>query len=205
MPIMYAQPGAIPNTSLGDSIAAPLLGGKAGEGIVAELHGKWYTSSYRGRVFSASALIAGIVIPVQTATAATFVLWNPSASGVNLELISLDLGMLTAATNVVAPIMLGYSNQTPTGLTAITPFSLNGSTGAPQARVASAATITATPVNQLLTLFSITATTLPAQPYHYDFDGKVLVPPGWLVTLLSGANAQTDSTVPNITWAEFPV
>ena len=59
MPVMYGAVGAPSNVSNADGTNAPLLQGKAGEAVVAELHGKWYTSAYRGRVFIGQTTTAG--------------------------------------------------------------------------------------------------------------------------------------------------
>ena len=89
------------NSSLPDTQEAFQLGGKQGEGLVSEIHGKWYTAAYRGNVFHATSPIAGQVIPVITSTTSqtALSLYNPLGSGKNLELISFRLGQsITTAT-----------------------------------------------------------------------------------------------------------
>ena len=60
MPIGYGLVGAPSNVSAADGTNAQILQGKAGEQVVTELHGKWYTSAYRGRVFQTGVLIASV-------------------------------------------------------------------------------------------------------------------------------------------------
>ena len=95
MSLNQIQVQSIPNTSAPDG-GPPVtaMGGKANESVVTELHGKWYTAGYRGRIFHASSPIAGQVIPVITSTTAqtALSLFNPLGSGVNLELISFRFG-----------------------------------------------------------------------------------------------------------------
>src|SRR5580704_14123146 len=74
------------------------LFGKQSDGIVSELHGKWYTAAYNGRTYFASTLVAGVTLPVNTTTAATYLVYNPLGSAVNMELISLDVASLASGT-----------------------------------------------------------------------------------------------------------
>src|ERR1035437_11004695 len=83
------QVGSIPNYQGGNQLQG---GGPSGDSWVSELHGKWYSAARLGRVFLSASLIAGVTIPVNTATAATFLIANPVGSEVNLELISLGIG-----------------------------------------------------------------------------------------------------------------
>ena len=41
-------------------------------------------------------------------------------------------------------------------------------------------------------------------PIHYEFDGRVILPPGSLVTVLASA-AQTQAMTCNLLFAEWPV
>ena len=205
MPILYGQVGGIPNTSLTDAGNYPALQGKAGELVAADLHGKWYTSSYRGRVFVASPLIAGVTIPVNTTTAATWTLFNPLSSGVNLELISLDIGWPAAATSVVATILGTVSSQTPTAVTACanpTLPGLLGGSGAPLAKVYTTATVVASTAH--IPLLQVTSTADAMTASHYEFDGKLILGQGWIITLTS-TPVQTGVANPCWTWAEIPV
>src|ERR1700675_4544342 len=72
--------------------------GKQADGLVSELHGRWYTAAYNGKSFFASTLVAGVTLPVNTTTAATYLVYNPLGSGVNMELISLDVASLNSGT-----------------------------------------------------------------------------------------------------------
>ena len=138
MPVLYLTTNAPSTTSNADGTNPPFLAGKSGEGMVAELHGKWYTAAYRNRVFLAQTAPAGVTIPISTTTTHTFALFNPLGSGVNLELISVDIAA-TTTTFVASPIQLGLlaGAVTPTTVTtALTPISaLVGGSGVAQAKV----------------------------------------------------------------------
>ena len=205
MPVIFGAVGAPSNTSAADTTNLPLLQGKAGEGVVTELHGKWYTAAYRGRVFWGSALIAGVTIPVNTATAATFTLYNPVTSGVNVELISLDIGWPAAATTVVATILGSVSAQVPSGTLTEGGYkgpAVVGSASTPAAKLYTVATIVA--ITSHIPLIQVTSTADAEVSSHYDFDGKLILAPGSLITLTSSP-VQTGVAIPTFFWAEWPL
>src|SRR3990167_7337716 len=102
---MALSQGLVTNpTKQADGIGNIVLG-RQGEQLTADLHGKWYSAALNGRLFIGSSLIAGVTIPVNTATAATFTLFNPLGSGVNVELATLDIGWPAGATTVVGTIL----------------------------------------------------------------------------------------------------
>ena len=209
---LQVNPPASP--SLSDGTQAYQLGGKAGEAIVADLHGKWYTPSYRGKTFIGCTLVAGTVIPVSTATAATFGLYNPAGSGVNLELIDYDMA-LVSATAVVGLLELAVltqvgqgGNALPTSVTQLTALANPiGGVGAqvPQGICFSAATVIAS--TKLINLgIAFGTTTENAGPIvaHVEFDGKIILAPGTLIHVTGNA-AQTTAAVQQFKWAEFAV
>lgn len=195
------------NASIADGLQPVALAGKAAELLVAELHGKWWTAAYRGRVYIGSTPITGTTLTTQSTTSATFALWNPS-SAIVVEPIAVDVGLI-GTTTVIGTIMATFSNQTPTTTTAVTATvvsaNMGASSGPPttaQAKLLSAATITAATI--FLPLFNITTTTDQAVGnLHYDFDGKVALPFNGLMNL-SSSPAQSQATLNSYQWAEWP-
>lgn len=214
MPVIYGAVGAPSSTSAADGSNQPFLQGKAGELIAAELHGKWYTNAYRGNVFIGSTALAGTVIPVNASgLVSTFTLWNPLGSGKNLELISYDLGIAGTTTAVIGSVALvgqigvGAAIVIPTSQTALTPINaLIGAGSAPQAKLLSAGTLTGTPsvFASLGISFGTTGATPGPATAHYEFDGKLIIPPGVLITTVSTA-AQTQAMQQQFVWAEVPI
>jgi len=206
MPQIFALTNNIPNTSLGDGTFNGVLAGKSGELAVAELHGKWYTSAYRGRLFVGANTTSGVTIPIATTTTATFALYNPLGSGVNVEMVSCDVTPLTV-TSVAASIGLGIVTGllvAPTSLTAITPYaSLLGGSAAPQAKIYSSAVLAAA-TTTYYPMFTFTATSGLVTTLHHEFDGKLVVPPGTLVHIVATA-AQTQASANSFVWAEYPL
>lgn len=205
MPVMFGAVGAPSNTSAADSSNQPILQGKSGEFVDSALHGKYYTSAYRGKLFIGTTLIAGVTIPVNTTTAPTFTLFNPVSSGTNLELVSLDIGWPAAATTVVATILGTLIFQTPTSTTSggnIFQMPYKGIVGGSQASLFTACTTVAS--TQHMTLLQVTSTADAMTASHYDWDGRVVLAPGAGITLTSSPT-QTGVALPTICWAEYPI
>ncbi len=176
-----------------------------GAPMFSEVHGKWYSAARAGRVYIATSLIAGITIPVNTTTSPTWTLFNPATSTVNLELIHFDVGSIVAATLIQSEILGSISKQTPTSTTALTPANIINpmSSGSPQASMFTAATIGAA-ITTHMPLFLAPAVAVAAGQTKYEFDGKVVLPPGWLFTVTS-TPVQSGVLLPSLSWAEWPV
>ena len=204
MPVQFLTTAAPSSTSYADSSNPPALAGKAGEAVVTELHGKWYTAAYRGRVFLGQTAAAGTIIPISTTTTFTFLMYNPLGSGVNVELISADVAA-TTTTWVASPIQLGLLSGATLPTTVTTTYtsicSLIGGSGVSQVKLYGSAVSTA--MANFFPLFSVSATSGFAPQLHYDFDGKIILAPGSMAALV-GTAAQSQATANAFTWAEFP-
>lgn len=183
--------------------------GKSAELLAAQLHGSFYTANYRNRVFIATTAVAGVTLPVQAASLASkFTIVNPVGSGVNLELIDLDWGVQNA-TEVVNGIALFYQTGASAiaGLSSLTvgtilPGTVQGG-GVPNAIYYSAATHTGTPaLYKLLGMINATANGIPQS--HYEFNGKVIIPPATVVALATTIGAQANF-IASLSWAEWPI
>jgi hypothetical protein len=207
MPVQFLTTNQPSNTSIPDGTNPPALAGKAGEAVVAELHGKFYTAAYRNRVFAATTAAAGTVIPIGTTTTMTFALFNPLGSGVNVELVSIDVAS-TTTTWVASPIQLGLLSGAvlPTTITStLTSFStLVGGSGVSQIKVYASAVGAAMPTTALYPLFSVGTTAGTPGQLHYEFDGRVILAPGTMASLV-GTAAQSQATVNAAIWIEWPL
>lgn len=169
-----------------------------------------------GNTFVGSTAAAGITVPAYNGTAQTFGVWNPLGSGVELLLVSLDLGVATAATPVVGAFGLSWlqsaGSQVATGapitaFTGATPVNCRLGLGvASKARFTpSAATITAPVFLHDLGL-SLTSTTAQngVQYMHYDFNGIFTMPPGNYIGLGCSAAQSGTVTQASLVWIELP-
>lgn len=203
-----------PTVSNSDSTIGNLIAGKSLEVLIAQLHGKWYSSTYRGNVFHGKTAAAGVLIPATAGTAQTFGIWNPLGSGVNVELIAAYYGWVS--TTGAVPANIGYDVVTPanaltvTAITASAPA--NGLLAAGKASkvlfTASAATTTASSLlgtNGMSHLTTIGATTT-VQPFQLVelFEGSIIVAPNSAI-FVSGTVAPVDKFDIRWVWAEYPV
>ncbi len=210
-----------PTTSNPDSTIGNISGGKSLEALVAELHGKYYTQTYRGNVFHGSTAAAGVLIPVQSGTAVTFGIFNPSGSGKNVELIAAYYGWVSTTG---APANISYNNLAAAGsqigtaspITAAT-FAApkNGLLGAGKASVVNFIPATATlttagtliGTNGMSQLTTTGASTTGSGWFTLTewFDGTIIIPPGNLTYPTSENTAELSVFNIRWVWAELPL
>lgn len=199
------------STSLADGVSNPTPAlDRQGAQLASELHGKWYSANYRGKLFHYNR--TAVTIPVvATNVASVFTLYNPPNSGVNAELVSFDLGQVLATT-VVDAFGLYYHTAVLTAAgTFTTPGTalsgVIGNTAGAACIPYSAWTSPGTSPTRFMVLGSHGATTnANSSQIHVDFDGKAIVPPGVAVHVLASTAAGTSSGLdPGISWCEWPV
>jgi hypothetical protein len=206
--------------NVGDSFTTKARGTKEGAQVATELHGKYYEACLRGRLFTSSTVIAGVVIPVAAATLnSKFTIWNPAGSGVNVELISFTTGLDTATQVVNGWGMAIQRNLTgtsgiPTSVTALVALPL-GVTGVGKANCYSQATLTnvaipgvtaatAVPI-PLYPMFSSGATTAAGIfECTHNFDGRLILGPDSLGAVCTTVAAAAQNFC-SLIWAEWPV
>lgn len=174
----------------------------------------YYPDVVAGNVFIGATAAAGTAFPISTGTAVTFGLWNTSGNK-NAVLIDLDVGVTSGT---IALGELGLANQycgfaigTAAPLSAFTggtPKNAllgNGNASAMQF-TPSAATLTAggTAVKWLGKANESATAGLGVFDGHYEFNGKIIVPPGQLV-FVCGSVAQTALFTMSMTWAEVNI
>lgn len=217
MPNSYGQILDVTQVTGSDSQDYPVPLGRQTEQLVSELHGKFYTWAYRGRLFWGSSASAGAAIPAAGATAITgHILWNKSGNLVNCVPVAAMFGWVATTE---APGNLQYSFLTGAGSAIATaaPISAFGTVTAQNAKLGGAAstasfgtTATLTSAGTLLgTLGMNHLTTTGTATFGsfsaiYLFDGTLIVPPG--VALYPTASAATASTyTQTLIWYESPV
>lgn len=201
-----------------DSAVIKARGGKEGQQIVGHLHGKYYETAARGNVFCASTLAAGIVVPFIAATVASkFTLVNPAGSGVNVELIDINVLQVPGSALITG---LGVAFQGPLTTTGGYPGTLTISTGSHQSTLVgnatappcihySAATHTNVAIanlNPVIWLFNNVATTIITQQYcNYAFDGKFVMPPDTAMCLVNSITGTQSAAAVSVTYAAYTI
>lgn len=181
------------------------LGGKQAEGIVADLHGKYYTPAVNQMLFTTS-MAAVVTLPTTLATLASkWCLVNPAGSGRNLEILRFDY-FIGSATEVVNVIGLTKSTTVAAALGTLTAGVINNCYLGGTASVATfytAATHADTPV-WYKALFGVNATAVGLFQNYYVADGAIIVPPGYCIDMVTSVATQANSWVDAV-WAEVPL
>lgn len=174
-------------TSDGSSIVA--RGGRTGETMTADTHGRYMEAVLRGNVFIASNVAAQAVSVALTTTYTGLCLSNPLGSGKNLVLLGVQYAITVAEVAVASQHLIGAFS--PTAVTHTTPLAAPGiqnafigAGNASIAKVDSAATIP-TP-NYLFSLRSgFTAGALggPGMGAWVDLGGSIILPPSSFVAI----------------------
>ena len=210
MPLNQVTFQTPPSVSLVAGTTVTQFADHTGSSLVSSLHGKWYNCAKNGNVFHAN--VTAVTLPVvASGLVSKFSVYNQAGSGKNLELISCDIG-LVLATTVVDVVGLYYEQSaaitlgTTTYGTAV--GGLIGNSNTPAGKFASSLTHTTgiTPTRaMILATFGATSSTAD-NPIHYDFEGKVIVPPGTIISIAMSTAASTSSGVDiGLSWAEWPI
>lgn len=183
---------------------------REGQLVVAQDSGDYADSCSRGQVFTASQ--AAITLPVNaSALASKFALLNPVGSGVLLELVDADI-CTVLATTVVDAVGLYFSTAALSALATLTTQAQgsvvagNLSGVSSKAQFYSALTHNGTPALAKLLGGWAAVTDAGLNDVHYEFDGRILVPPGVIVSLAMTTAASTASGITAaLTWRERPL
>lgn len=175
--------------------------GRGGEMLGAQTHGKYYHAAYYGRLFSFNR--TAVTVPVIAATlASVFSLYNPPTSTVNAELVDFDVGIVLA-TLVVDTLGLYWQGPTLASLATLTTIGVIGTNwfagavggNAGQVNPYSALTHSGTPVRiDVVSQFGATSSTNDS-PLHKEFDGKIILPPGHVISAAMSTAASTGSGI----------
>lgn len=172
----------------GDGSLLPARGGKTGELITADAHGRYYEAAVRGKLFTAYA--ANQATSLAGTAMVGLQVWNgsPTSGGVNLVLLKTG-GLLSATASACTGVVLTVgTGQTaaPSGQTAITKVTNNYIGGSnPQALATAAGTFTNAPaaIATLLHNTAAIATTGEDAGYLVDLEGSIIIPPQTYVAI----------------------
>lgn len=197
----------------------PLSQGRHGEVLVSNLHGPHHNSAVLGNVFFGTSAVAGTAIPINTTTAATFMLWNASTDRIVTPIayyagFASGTGIAGAiGYQILSNAGTGASGVTTTNVTAFTDLTPTcGYIGraTAHARFAVAATIVTTSNTTFLRSAGlsqgapITTTASYWVLQDTSFNGTLHLPPGY--ALYTVANAAIASvTMQSIVWEESAI
>lgn len=201
------------SSTTGDGQTGDIALGKQNEQLVAEAHGQWYNAAMRGCLFTFNVTAITVKL-VASGLVSTFSLYNPLGSNKVLELVDFDFGLLTgtAVIDVLGLYWQGAPGSSGSTFTTAGVFGTNffgGSPGRgqPVGVPYSALThvgLSTTARVAILNSWNAAANVI-GTPIHYDFNGKVVLYPGDLVSLAASTTILTAITSDAaIRWAEWP-
>jgi hypothetical protein len=183
-------------------------GGKQGDQIVSELHGRYYEQTYRRNIFVGSNGATPTVTTVALATTYTgLALINPISSMVNLSVLKVGVSFIVVFPAVATVgVMTGYSPLGTTTFSAAATDGLssvfNGTRGV--GRAALSATLVGTP--QLHTVFGSgltgAATVQTTQWALYDMEGSLIIPPGGYAAIYTSTVCGAAGMAASFMWEE---
>lgn len=183
-------------------------GMKDGSGVVTQSHGRLAEVSLRKKLFYNYAPAVAMSAPATAAIGN--IVWNPPDSGVLLSMLNWSLACIVTDADALA-INLCYSVQatlpTTTSGSTCGPCYLSAvGTGAGQAKGYGIATISvaATPIWLMAHITAAIATT-GVDALQGSFEGGIIVPPGYLVSLHSIAAAAASGITSTLIWEEIPI
>lgn len=191
----------------GDGSIVNMRGDRQGAGVVTQLHGKYTEAAIRGKLFYSYVAAAAMSAP--STSAIGNIVWNPPSSGTVLALLKWNIIYKVTDADALA-IDLCYSPQatTPTTVTAATTgcsrLGLNGTTtGVAKAYSIGTITTAAVPIYNLCHL-TAAVNTVGEYKIEGDFEGSIIVPPGYLISLHSIADAAASGIGSTLMWEEIP-
>jgi hypothetical protein len=182
--------------------------GRQAEQVMQMLHGDYYESTFRNRVFSGGNA-AGVTTSVGAATTHTgLCLTNPAGSGVNLVLNYVGVGELVApAAAAIIGIATGFSATAVTQTTPITPQSnfVGNTQGA--GLLSSAVTLPVAPtLRQVLgAMGTVAATSIGLVVPQVELKGAIIIPPGGYACTFTSTASGTSGMAFSFTWEEAPI
>lgn len=220
MPPVQVRVGAPSNVNGTDNQLYDLLGGKSSEAIVAELHGKYFTQNYRGNLFYASLTSASALVAPATNATPNFALWNPAGNNVAVSLVRASYGYVsgTPAAGVIGYQYVPYAGSTIGGTSAVSAFTtvtvrscIVGKGYAGNVLAGSAATVTGVGIAAEVTArytglsqgILAAASVPPGLNMNDEFDGTMIVPPGFLWFPITSAASSATYMISAI-WEEVP-
>ena len=178
--------------------------GQQGDGMVSELHARYYEQTVRRNVFSVNT--QGTAVTTTAALATTWTglgIANPAGSGVNLVLLKFSATQFAAGAAAAIGLMGGTGVLTAN----LTPQSRLLGSGAVSLARASASDTISTPL--LITTFgslgSLATTGYGLEPGIFvDVEGSIVIPPGSFVANYTSI-VTTSALNFGFTWEEVPI
>ena len=194
--------------NVSDGVATKARGGKQGDQLVSDLHGRYYEQTYRRNTFNVATVAAGVTTVGLATTYTGLMLQNPYTSTVNVVLNKCTFmqSVIQATTLSAVGIAFGYTaGANATSVTAVaTRSNYIGSGIASQANAGTIATLSSAPFYHTFLANSQTAI-LNNNPVYIDLEGLVILPPGGFACWVTAAVSPASSMWFSFNWEEVPI
>jgi hypothetical protein len=205
---MLIQPITGPQASSDGNIASGARGGKQGEIMVSELHGRYYEQTYRRNMFSVAIQSVATTTVGLATTYTGLCIANPVASQINMVLNKATIMQsVIQATQIEAyAIAFGFNKTTNVTLTAAATTQSNfiGSGAVSVGVAATSATLPTAPLYGYFVTQTASATSQPSTAL-VDFEGSVILPPGAYAAWVTPAQASVAGLWFSFAWEEVPL
>ena len=195
--------------SASDGSLVGLRGGRAGEAIVSELHGRYYEQAVRGNLFMASAIVTAPVIYTTAAGTGGPIIWNGS-SNKNVVLLAAGVG-ITVVTTVAAALGITGNTGQPSAPTSTTAADSRGNLLIGGDAAAATPYRVGTPVNAggcflpFMDAHTGALTVDTGVMRWVDLGGAIVCPPNGWVSIAASATATTLVATLALVWEEVPI
>lgn len=194
--------------SNGDSAIFNARGGKQGEQMVSELHGRYYEQTYRGNMFSASIQAVATTTVGLATTYTGLVISNPVGSAINMVLNKASvMQSVIQSTQIEAyAIAVGYNAATNVTHTAALATRSNkiGSGTSSVGLADTSATLPTAPFYHTFVQNTGTATANGTGAV-IDLEGSIILIPGAYALWVTPAQASVAGLWFSFSWEEVPV
>ena len=200
-------------TSVGPTVNAvgtyPILrGGKGGDVIVSQLHGRYYESCYNNNMYvAASQAVATTTVGLAT-TYTGLSLANPVNSGVNLVILKTSVMQSIIQAVQVEAVALATGYNATTNVTHTTPLATRplmvGGTGTAVGLADISATLPTAPFYSHFFTNTGSATT-NSPGITVDFEGSIILRPGAYLAFVTPAQASVAGMWFSVSWEEVAI
>ena len=209
----------------GDGTYPEGRGGRTGELIVADAHGRYTETTYRAGVYSISSAGAGqaqVAANLFSTAIATFQpivgIYNPTPNTINVAILKAWIGIVGQAASATVPggfmwVVASNQNITQAGTTPINNFTLQAKGSRVVGLVNQALTGATGSLSVLRPIASMnpnvtnaaTPTILGLSIFEDQVEGSIIVPPSGFVGIANGITGTTNTFQGGITWEEIPL
>ncbi len=186
----------------GDTTVITARGGKQGDAIVSELHGRYYESTYRGNVFSVANQAAVTTSTTLNTTFTGLAVANPVGSGFNLVVSKFTCQQFAVGAAVVVSIAVGAGAAAGSLTIRNRKYGGSASVATASAGATIAAPILMVPAGSV---GSVATTGYGLQPgISIDLEGSLIIPPGYFMCSDTSI-ATTTALIFSFMWEEVPI